>query len=167
MPTTTLIPTDELLKALEQSALSAEDKNKFEELLDTMTDEEKMELQNLIEEANQSKNRFESEKTEKLSQLNQTTAEKLNQVEQTESRYVRTEMEKFDQQQTQNELVGVETTLENDIETQNSKVTETEKADGKNDQMPKKSSHLARNFILILLGLGILAIALIFGLSHL
>lgn len=166
MPTT-LLSTNDLLKALEQSALSAEDKNKFEGLLNTMTDEEKGDLEQLINEANQSKNRFESEKGGKLSQLNQTTAEKLNQVEQTESRYVRTEMEKFDQQQTQHELVEVEHKLEENSDTQDENQIETKKTDEKNDQVRKKSNHLARNFILILLGLALVAIALIFGLSNL
>ena len=155
MPTgNTLLTTDQLLKSLQTSALSEEEKKEFEGLLGRMTEEEKLELQQIIEDANRSKESFESEKNKKLAELNGFTAEKLKNLDREENKHVFNEVEKFDQQQTEKELPSVTETLNEEPVT----------LQKKEEEKPKKHPHEARNFILILLGLVMVAGALIYGL---
>lgn len=167
MPTTTLLPTDELLKTLEQSALSAEEKTELAELLTDMTDDERIELQALIEEANQEKAAVEKENQAKMAQLNEETNQKLERAEQEESKYARDEIEKIDEQETAKELTEVENSMEQGQENQMTSQANDPKVNPNDEKNHKKSRHLVQNFILIILGLALLAIALIFGLSHL
>lgn len=155
-----------LLKALQTSALSEEEKKEFEGLLETMSEDVKLKLKNLIEESNQAKQAFEAEKGRQLAELNKATGEKLKIVEKEELKYVREEFEKFDQHETEKELTNLEGNLEGE---KFGKEDESPSQEIKNKvqtspETPLKSHQEKRNYILILLSLILLAGTLIFGL---
>jgi len=154
LPTTSPLPTADLLKSLQNSALSAEEKKEFEGLLETMSEEAKLKLGKLIEDSNQAKNEFESKKARQLAELNEVTAENLKTLDREETKYVREECEKFDEQQTEKEWGDIEKNIEQERTT---KIESTV-------QSPQKKRSETRNFILILLGLLLATVALIYGL---
>lgn len=161
MPTTNLLLTDaELLKALEQSALSENEKKEFESLMKTMNEAEKQELQQLIDEANQAKTNFEKERAQQLVALNQATEDELKNLERRELKDIRQKFEQFDQQENEKELTDVEATLQNNHNANSSDISSSSEI-----HQATPSPHRVRNFLIGIISLVLLGLALIFALS--
>lgn len=111
--TTLQITVEELKKMLDESFLSAETKNAFTDLLADMNDDEKTQLIKIIEEGNNAKTTYETERLEKLARLNAALKKHLQDVTQKENRYIREEFEKFGSQEDEQEMQNIEEQIKN------------------------------------------------------
>lgn len=144
----------ELLKKLRESYIDAAQKQEFETLLPEMNDEEKTTLLNLIE---RSALKFEETQKEYQEGLKKIGAEYSEAVEKEDKKF-RQEFEELGKKEDSEALKEVE------VEIDDAPAKGTSK---KEEDHTSKKKHGARNLILLLTILVLVALGILFALSHL
>lgn len=111
--TTLQITVEELKKMLAESFLSDELKTAYAGVLDQMTDDEKTQLAEIIEEGNKAKTDYEKQRLEQLARLNAALEKHLKNVLRNEQKYIRTQFEQLGSQDDKEELNNIENLLTN------------------------------------------------------
>lgn len=107
------ITTEELKKMLTESILSEELKTDFAAVLNDMTEEEKTELIQIIENGNKATAEAENERNGKLIKLNTALEKYLQKTLREEGKYIREQFETAGKEEDKKEMENVETELNN------------------------------------------------------
>lgn len=167
MPKTiTTIDTEELLLKLQKSGLTEGQKTKLTQHMSKLSEKEKEELGEILEQESNLRTKFEQKKASMINGLNQKTTEKMNVLSHNTDRKIREEHEAFDQTQSESELEKVEENL-NETPKESPEKNEDEMVELKiANKKHKPSKHLALKFILIVMGLATIASLIMIGLNN-
>ena len=162
MPTNTTNTTDSaLIEQIAASHLREDQKKDLEGLVGEMTEQERDDLIKLINESNATANDFEGKKKEKLAALNKEYIQKLDEAGHRESEYIRSEFEKFDKKQSDEEMKNVEA----EIAVAANQTTHADQAEVQKKKTGKRHPVFKLFFFLLVLA-GII-LGVIYGLQYL
>ena len=99
---------DDLTKLIKDSTLSEGLKTAYLKVLPDMTDDEKTELRNIIEEGRIAKAKYNEDRVKKLTLLNEALKKHLQEVSHKEQKYIRQEFEAFDAKEDEQEMKNLE-----------------------------------------------------------
>lgn len=156
------ITDSDLIEQIAASHLREDQKKDLSGLVTEMTEEERTELLNLIEKSNADADDFETKKKEKLAALNKEHIDKLNEAAHHESEYVRSEFEKFDKEESAEEMKEVEAAL-----TTAAKTKSEMKSKQKKTQIKQIKKHPLFKLFLFLLSIAGIVFGLIYGIQYL
>ena len=159
--TKTKITEEEIIEQIRKSRLEEEQKKDLSELVDKMTEEEREELLNIIDESNKVTKEHEGKK-EKLAELNKEYMKKLNALTHKESQYVREEFEKFDKKESAGEMKEVEKEMAQ-------AATKGDHTAAQKDRVKEgmRQKHTIRNLFLLVTFLLLIAAGVLYGLYYL
>jgi hypothetical protein len=151
MPENTLNTKDtQLIQAIQTSHLRDDQKKDLAQLVPQMTEAERKELIAIIEDSNKTAQQFEEKKAEALKKVNREYDAKIKAAAREENEYAMKAMEKFDQDQSKEDLEKVETEMESDAVRSAKTGEQLGMINNKND---KPKNHGLRNAILLFLAL--------------
>jgi len=160
--TLTPINTEELLKKLQQSSLTEEQKNKLTTLMSRMSEDEKRELATILKKEEALRENFEADKKKQLTELNKKTSQALKETTHHAEHEMRQGYENFDNQQESGNLKKVEEAF-----LQNKEINEETVQKTVVKTPIKKTNGSVLKFILALAGLATVAGILMLALSNL
>lgn len=144
------ITDEDLISKITTSQLEAGQKSELTNLVKEMTGSERVELINLIKETNESAD-MTKEEEEQLIAINEKYEKKLTVAAKEESKYIRTEYEKFDKEQGRGEFEELETEIQQ-MPTGSDSTSEANPPLSKEMDRPtvmEKENHTIRNAVIV------------------
>lgn len=157
MATPAVITDSELTDKIKSSHLDEKQKTELVGLVTSMTEDERVQLLNIIDESNVEVAKVENQYNKKLGDLNKEYTKKTDDLVREETKYARTEFEKYDNEQKAVDMRNLETEI----------ATAPAVAPLYIPSSRPKTTHSFRNFILVLFALLALAGVILFAINSL